>query len=364
MTLEPAPPPSSFERFGRLGAVVALVVLAGIGVVAGGSYLGRAVGGALDNNGDQGLAVEPGLDVEVVIPAGSSGQEIAAILAAQGVVASSTNFEAAVRSAGVAAQLRAGTYQLETGMEPEAVLDVLLVGPAAEVVRITIPEGLRVPEVIARLAEASGHPESEFEEALTTGTVVTGLKEMGEEAELTDWEGLLFPDTYEFSSTVSPEDMLQRLATTMEQRVGSVDWSDLEERGFEIYDGIIIASLIESEVRVAEERPVVSSVIFNRLDEEMLLQIDATVLFALDTRDPAEFNNEVDSPFNTYRFPGLPPTPISGPGLASLQAAAAPEDTEFLFYVLSDTDGSHTFTTNLDDHNAAVRQAREDGVLP
>lgn len=364
MTLEPAPPPSGFERFGRMGAVIALVVLAGIGVVAGGSYLGRQVGGLFGSDAEAQSDIEPGLDVEVVIPSGASGQDIAAILAAQGVVASATQFEAAVRSADAAGQLRAGTYRLVTGMEPEAVLDVLLVGPAAEVTRVTIREGLRVPEVIARLAEATGKPESEFEAALIDGTVTTSLREIDEEPALADWEGLLFPDTYEFSLDATAADILQRLATTMEQRVASVDWDDLEERGFDVYEGIIIASLIEAEVRVPEERPLVSSVIANRLEEEMLLQIDATVLFALDTRDPAEFNNEVDSPFNTYRVAGLPPTPIAGPGLASLQAAAAPEETDFLFYVLSDTDGSHTFTTNLEDHNAAVQQAREDGVLP
>ncbi len=115
---------------------------------------------------------------------------------------------------------------------------------------------------------------------------------------------------------------------------------------------------------MADERPLVSSVIRNRLDEGMLLQIDASVLYALDTRDPSAFDSEVDSPYNTYLHPGLPPTPIAAPGRAALEAAAAPAETEYLYYVLSSPDGSHTFTTNLDDHNAAVRQAREDGVLP
>ena len=365
MTLEPVPPPSGFERFGRLGAVVALVVLGGIGVVAGASYLGKQVGGVLGSNGaDAGVDVEPGLEVEVVVPVGAGAQDIAAILAAQGVVASASQFEATVRTAGATAELRAGTYELVTGMEPEDVLDVLRIGPVAEVVRVTIREGLRVGEVLARLAEETGRPEEEFVVALEGGVVTTNLREMGDAPTLTDWEGLLFPDTYEFARSATAVDILQRLASTMEQRVGSVDWTALEDAGYDVYEGITIASLIEAEVRVAEERPLVSSVIANRLADEMLLQIDATVLFALNTRDPAEFNNEVDSPYNTYQVTGLPPTPISGPGLAALEAAAAPADTEFLYYVLSDSDGSHTFTTNLDDHNAAVQQAREDGVLP
>jgi UPF0755 protein len=150
----------------------------------------------------------------------------------------------------------------------------------------------------------------------------------------------------------------------MEQRVGSIDWTMLEDAGMTIYDGLIIASLIETEVLLDEERPTVSSVIHNRLGLGMKLDIDATVLYALGTRDPSLFNNEVDSPYNTYVVNGLPPTPIASPGRASLEAAAAPIETEFLFYVLSDLEGHHAFAATLEEHNANVAQAREDGVLP
>jgi UPF0755 protein len=187
---------------------------------------------------------------------------------------------------------------------------------------------------------------------------------MPAEPTLQDWEGLLFPDTYEFAQTATPVEILQRMATTMEERVGSIDWSAWEELGYTPYQGIILASLIESEVRVDEERPIVSSVIHNRLAEQMPLDIDATVLYALGTRDAAEFDRDVDSPYNTYLNAGLPPTPIASPRLASLEAAAAPDATPYFFYVLSDTDGHHAFAETLDEHNANVAQAREDGVLP
>ncbi len=146
--------------------------------------------------------------------------------------------------------------------------------------------------------------------------------------------------------------------------MAAVNWGDLEALGFSQYEGIIIASIIESEVRVAEERPLVSSVIQNRLGSEGFLEIDATVLYALGTRDIAQFDRSFDSPYNTYRYEGLPPTPIAVPGLASLQAAAAPAETEFFFYVLSSTDGSHTFSVTFEEHQAAIAKARADGVLP
>jgi UPF0755 protein len=130
------------------------------------------------------------------------------------------------------------------------------------------------------------------------------------------------------------------------------------------YDGLIIASLIETEVLLDEERPTVSSVIHNRLGLGMKLDIDATVLYALGTRDPALFNRDVDSPYNTYLINGLPPTPIASPGRASLEAAAAPAESDFLFYVLSDLEGHHAFAATLEEHNANVAKAREDGVLP
>jgi UPF0755 protein len=229
---------------------------------------------------------------------------------------------------------------------------------------VTVIEGLRVGEILTRLSESSGIPYSEFEDALLSGEVSTSLREIPEGAGLTHWEGLLFPDTYEFARSAEPTDILQRLSSTMEQRVDSIDWAAAEAAGITPYEGLIIASLIESEAQLDEERPLVSSVIHNRLAQEMKLDIDATVLYALGTRDPAEFDREVDSPFNTYLVNGLPPTPISSPGRASLEAAAAPESTDYLYYVLSDLEGHHAFAPTLEEHNANVEQARADGVLP
>ncbi|MCI0544544.1 MAG: endolytic transglycosylase MltG, partial [Actinobacteria bacterium] len=108
----------------------------------------------------------------------------------------------------------------------------------------------------------------------------------------------------------------------------------------------------------------VSSVINNRLADGIRLEIDATVLYAMRTRDVAEFNREFDSPYNTYLIEGLPPTPISAPGRASLEAAAAPADTPFYFYVLADLEGGHAFAETFEEHQANIAQAREDGVLP
>lgn len=367
MTFEPAPQEQPlWARLLKIGAIGAGIVLGGVIVVAGASYLGRSVGDALgpQEASNSPVDVEPGLAVTVEIEPGSTGQDIGAILAAQGVVRSAVEFEVAVRNVGAAQSLQAGVYELTTGMDPADVVAELVAGPASTVYRVTVIEGLRVREILNRLAEDTPHSFSDYEEALTSGNVTTSLRQMPNSPRLRDWEGLLFPDTYEFSQDAGPEQILQRMASTMEQRVDSVDWSAWQDLGYTKYEGIILASLIETEVRVDEERAMVSSVIHNRLAEEMTLDIDATVLYALRTRDPAEFNNEVDSPYNTYINSGLPPTPIAVARNASLEAAAAPADTDLLFYVLSDEQGNHAFAETLEEHNENVAQAREDGILP
>lgn len=353
-------------RMARAAAIIAAIVLAGFVVVGGASYLGRQVSEALGSNDDDNgpVNVEPGLDVTVEIPSGASAQEIGAILAANGVVRSALEFEVAVRNAEAASDLKAGTYGLTTLMDPSEVVAILVIGPVADVYRLTVIEGLRVREILTSLAEGSSYTYGEFEKALLSGDVTTSLVELPEEPALTDWEGLLFPDTYEFSRSAEPAAILQRLASTMEQRVDSIDWTAVTDLGLTPYDGIIIASLIEAEVLLDVERPTVSSVIHNRLTLGMKLDIDATVLYALDTKDIAAFDREVDSPYNTYLVNGLPPTPIAAPGRASLEAAAAPETTDYLFYVLADRDGFHAFAATIEEHNANVAQARADGVLP
>ena len=366
MTFEPIPDQPIWARILKIGLAFAMVALAAAVVIGGASYLGRQVGVVLGSNevSDAPVDVEPGQPVEIVIPPGSSGQDIGALLTAQGVVRSALEFEVAVRNVDAAQRLQAGTYDMVTLMEPGDVVAMLVAGPALAVYRLTVVEGLRVEEMLVALGELTPHGYSDFEEALLSGAVVTSLREMPAEPSLSDWEGLLFPDTYEFTRSAGAESILQRMASTMEQRVKSIDWSDWEDLGYSEYEGIILASLIETEVLLDDERQTVSSVIHNRLAEGMKLDIDATVLYALGTRDVNQFDRSFESPYNTYLVGGLPPTPIASPGRASLVAASAPEETDFFFYVLADLEGHHAFAVTLDEHTANVNQAREDGVLP
>lgn len=365
MNHSPLPPPPPTWKLVRPLVVFALIILSGIGIVAVAGSLGDRVGAGLASGEDEEVVeIEPGRRVEVVIPPGANAEQIGEILLDAGLIRSVSQFETAVRAARVDQSLQSGTYELITGSTLQEIIDELRVGPRVVVFDVTVREGLRVTEIIDVLAAASGIDRSEFVTALETGVVTTDVVALPEQPTLSDWEGLLFPDTYRFSEEATAADMLGRLANTMEQRLDEVDWSGLEAAGYTRYQGIIIASLIEAEVRVAEERPLVSSVIFNRLADDMRLDIDATVLYAQGIRDPALVDVTFESPYNTRLVAGLPPGPIAAPGLASLQAAASPADTDFRYYVLAAEDGSHAFAVTLEEHNANVQAAREAGILP
>ncbi len=339
--------------------LIAAAALAG--ALYGARELGERVGVAIIPEDE----VPPGTPVVVVIPQGAGAAQIAALLDDSGVV-SGGDFERIVRVRGVAADLKAGSYQLETGMDVEEVVDAVVEGPGERAVyAVRIREAATVEDILAQLVEETPYTAAQLQAPLVDGSVTSSL--LPEPAdEVVDWEGLLFPATYELFIEDPPAAILQRPAQTMEARIDALDWSRLEELGITRYEAIIVASLIEAEAKLDEDRPLIASVIYNRLADGMPLQIDATVQYALPERKPRLLNEDlaIESPYNTYLNAGLPPTPIAAPSLASLEAAANPADTSFRFYVLATEDGKHAFAETLQEHQANVEQAREDGILP
>jgi UPF0755 protein len=344
--------------FIAVGAVVAVVAL-----VLAARFLASAV------TGGQTLDVEPGIAVAVEIQAGSSAREIATSMEQAGVVRAG-ELRAVIAQQGVASRLQAGTYYLETLMTPEAVTERLLTGPDTPTGSgIIVYEGHDVRRILAGLAAETGYPVEAFEEALTSGAVTSPLLpiEVPEGVdELTRWEGLLFPAHYEMPEDATPVEILTALADETVRRVNTVDWTRLEELGVTRYEALIVASLIQREAGVESDRPLIASVIYNRLEEGIPLQIDATVVYALGESPGRVLTEhlEIDSPWNTYRIEGLPPTPIGTAQMESIEAAAAPAHTNYFFYVLVSPDGRHGFSTTYEEHKAKVAQAKKDGVLP
>lgn len=298
--------------------------------------------------------------VVVEIPEGTGAGEVGDLLAEAGVLANAWVFRLQARFDDRASRIRPGRYELMRDMSAGDVLTLLSAAPeAAATFTVTIPEGLSVDETLDTLAEAEGSPFSRrqlraaLEDVAVPGWVPDELPEGAE-----PFEGLLFPDTYEFRRDDRAAAVLDRL---VDQTSAVVDSVGVPE-GIDTYELLTAASLIEREARIDDERAKVSSVIYNRLEDGMALQIDATVLYALGEHQERVLLSdlEVDSPWNTYEVTGLPPTPISGAGAASIVAAAEPDDTDFLYYVVVNPEtGRHAFSETYDEFLADKARAQE-----
>ena len=357
--------PSWQVRMIQWFAVGLLIIVSFVGLTS----VARRLASGISNESTATVAIEGGNEVPVEIPPGSPASVIAAELVDAGVIVNAGDFETAIRERGVADQLKAGSYVLVTGADYDALIDALVAGPTpTDVYLVRVVEGLTIEEVLISLSEQTGYAIADFERTLTNGDVDSPyLPDEGPNGpnDLAKWEGLLAPDTYEFRDDATPADIVGRMADTLAQRVSDTDWSALRALGLEAYDGLIIASLIEKEAKLDDERPTIASVIVNRLESGIALQIDATIIYALGVNrgEVTLADLEVDSPYNTYLYTGLPPTPIGGVRTASLAAAAEPEETDFYYYVLVDSDGTHGFSETLEEHNRKKEEAKEAGVL-
>ncbi len=356
--------PTRDRRLVRVVLVTALIAVAIVAIF----LLGRLLAGFVVADATATTTVQAGIPVTVEVAEGSSARTIGNSMEAAGVVTRRDLVEVVERE-GIAAQLKPGIYHLQTGMTPEEVAGRLVEGPDTAAASVIILEGVTVAAAIESLAEQTGFTAADFAAVLQDGSVIspylqTGLPEGVDD--LARWEGLLYPARYEIRDDDTPRQILQVMADELVRRFEDADWSRLEELGVSSYEALVIASLIQREAGVDEDRPLIASVIYNRIDRGMRLQIDATVVYALGGspgRVLAE-HLEIDSPWNTYQIDGLPPTPIGTIQLESLTGALNPASTEFLFYVLVSEDGRHGFSETLEEHRARIEQAKADGILP
>ena len=260
-----------------------------------------------------------------------------------------------------------GTYTLNTDMDYHALIAGMHSSSgnlSAETVTVTIPEGYTVRQTIALLAEKGVNTE----EALTEAGDFDYDFIDNDSEDLSRLEGFLFPDTYEFYVGHNPEDALDRLLRNFVSRMDEDRMAQVEASDYSLREIITIASLIEEETDGTDQANI-ASVIYNRLEGPGdkqgtygLLQIDASLLYALpDHTGPiTSADMQTDSPYNLYQHAGLPPTPISNPGLASIDAALNPNSTNYYYYALG-TDGRHHFSTTLAEHNAFVNSSSYGG---
>ncbi len=303
----------------------------------------------------------PGKLISVTIPEGAASGTIAAILDDKGIISSARVFKLYLRIH--PADLKAGIYELRENASMSDVVKLLEAGPKVIFHRLTIPEGFRLSQIAERVGQLPGKSAEAFLAAAASGRVRSDFQPPN----VNNLEGLLFPDTYFVEDDDTEEDILVRMVATFDE-VATAEGVATASTGHSPYENLVIASLIESEGKVAAERPKIARVIENRLKVNMLLQLDATVNYARGGRRPngqtlfSDLKNP--SPYNTYVHKGLPPTPISAPSRASIRAALNPVDGPWIYYVKFQKDGTHKFSVTLSEHNAAVADAKRRGVNP
>jgi len=290
----------------------------------------------------------------VVIESGSGTRSIGQRLIQAGVVRDEATFRAALWRSGRARALQAGEFRFDRPMTPAEVIDKIARGDVFNR-RITFPEGLNIQEM-ARIYEQQGLGKAAaFIEAARDPAAIRGL-----DPDATDLEGYLFPETY----AVPRDTTAARLVSVMVERFKQLFTDEMQKaaQSLELSPraAVTLAALVEKETAQPSERPIVAAVYLNRLKIGMAMQADPTVIYAL--QRAGRYNGNIrrddlsfDSPYNTYRYPGLPPGPIASPGLASLQAAVSPANVDYLYFV-SRNDGSHVFARTLEEHNENVRQ--------
>ena len=307
-----------------------------------------------------GCGGEPhGALLRVSVPSGSTFRAAADSLGRAGVVRSPRLFALYAKLRGSDRDIKAGTYLLQRGTPWSDLVEALERGKGIERT-VTIPEGLTLAAILPMLARATGAPAESLEVAVRDTSLLRRLDVPTESV-----EGYLFPDTYRFAFGTSARAAVAELVRRFEV-VWDPTWDQrLQELGMSRHQVITLASIVEKEARLAEERPVIAAVYHNRLRSGMRLEADPTVQYALGRhRDRLLYKDlEVDSPYNTYRNPGLPPGPIASPGRASIEAALYPASVPYRFFV-AHPDGHHEFRVTFEEHRAArqeVRRARRSG---
>jgi UPF0755 protein len=337
-----------------------LAVLAGIAVVlvVSAGAVGFWVSRQLDPPG------APGEVREIEIPEGSTSDDIGRLLAEEDIISSDLVWGWYLRING-GGPFQAGVYELAENMAMGDVVDLLTAGPRPPEERsFTMPEGLTVRETLARLADPDkglGLDVATLQQLLDSGQVRSTVQPADQPSN----EGILFPETYRVAAEADELAVLKQMVAQLDATIAELDVASAQERfNLTPYEVLIVASLIEEETKVDEERPMVAQVIYNRLRQGIALGIDATSRYEAEIsgRDRGDIDFTSDSPYNTRRQVGLPPTPIASPGRASIAAALNPADGPWIYYVLEDADGHHFFTDSNSEFLAAKDRCRENGL--
>lgn len=288
--------------------------------------------------------------MKITIPKGANLSRIAAQLKEQNIINNSKSFILAAHLMLKHKQLKAGFFDLRAVRDYRSLINTLST-PRVHAVKVTIPEGYQAKQIARLLADRLNFEAAEFMQLLEDKNL---LKELGVESP--SFEGYLFPETYYFSDSDSPEDVIRRMVSYFYEMVDDTILQAIQASHRTLHEVLTLASIVEGECMVDAERPLVASVYINRLQKRMRLESDPTIQYIIPDgpRRLLKTDLEIRSPYNTYRNRGLPPGPINNPGIKSIIAATWPADTEYL-YMVAVGDGTHSFHSN---YNSFLRAKR------
>lgn len=301
--------------------------------------------------------------VPFTIDSGETGASISEKLVEQQFITDPDVFRLFLRYNGLDSSLEAGDYVLRRNMNMREIAEALQKANFEEIA-ITIPEGLRAEEIAELLTKANIMDGSEFLAAVRQGTVVDHPL-LADRPPGASYEGYLFPDTYRLPAlNTTPEDLIGRMLNNMAQKIPADALALASAQGYTFYQILTVASIVEREAVIPDERPAIASVYLNRLGQGMYLQADPTVQYAMGyqtatgqwwkTPVTLEEYSQVNSPYNTYMNPGLPPGPIANPGASSIIAALQPAQTNYLFFMGCGGEGAHLFAEDFAAHEVNV----------
>ena len=288
-------------------------------------------------------------EVTIRVSPGTTTAEIARMLVDENVIDNERDFTSQANEAGIDQKLQAGTYIFQRGEPIDSILNKLDQGLQAPEGMLTVPEGFSLADIASLVATRTSITKSAYIDAATPKGRILPLDGAAGAENL---EGFLFPSTYNLDPDTDAASLVAEQLDSFKAETASLDWGNAKKLGLTEYQVLTVASMVEREAKVPEERPLVAAVIYNRLGIGMKLEIDATVQYAIGywKRDLTIDDLATPSPYNTRLYAGLPPGPICNPGIESIKAALQPAQVDYLYYVATGDDaGHHIFTSSYDD---------------
>ena len=311
----------------------------------------------------QTASITAGEHIKVTIPSGANAARIAQLLVQERVISDGKAFLSAIQKQDVASKIKSGTYELVAGSDYQQLIDRLIQGPNSSENALVVPEGFTVDKLADLVSQQFGISRDDFLAQAKASNYVDEFPFL-KDAQNDSLEGFLWPKTYDFSSTTPTSDAIIKLMLTQyKTETANLDFEGAQQNikqqygtTMSRYDFIKLASIIEKEALIDEDRPLIASVMFNRLKADMPLQSDATMGYVTKGKvTPQDLKS--DSPYNTQNKKGFPPTPICSPGIASLSAAMLPATTDnYYFWITKD---EHKFSKTYDEHLQAIKEAKE-----